>query len=117
MDEIARNDEHLLWKIKGLVGKLTFALLKRFSCTEKKGPNDSSFLKSANEAFSHELLEAQLKVLFLRKTAFCGTKALSFSIKFIKECVIIGNLPIMEILKPYVDNILYDTAMPILCPS
>ena len=50
--------------------------------------------------------------MFQRKDKFVGSKTLSFAIKFIAASTKKANT--MEKLKPYVENILYDTVIPIM---
>lgn len=47
-----------------------------------------------------------------KKTGHVGSKALSFAIKFISNST--KQQGTMEKLKPFVENILYDTIIPIL---
>jgi len=57
-------------------------------------------------------MESHLQQLLARKTNFVGSKALSFSIKFLSNCT--KQEHTMEKLKPFVENIMYDTIIPIL---
>jgi len=47
-----------------------------------------------------------------RKTNFVGSKALNYAIKFVSISTKRQNT--MEKLKPYVENLLYDTVIPIM---
>ena len=62
--------------------------------------------------YSIPLLESHLQLMFQRKEKFVGSKALSFAIKYISGSTKKENT--MEKLKPYVENILYDTVIPIM---
>jgi len=58
------------------------------------------------------LLESHLQLVFKRKTCFVGSKALNFAIKFVSACT---KLPeAMVKLKPFVENLLYETIIPIM---
>lgn len=57
-------------------------------------------------------MESHLQQLLSRKSNFVGSKALSFNIKFISTCTKHDHT--MEKLKPFVENILFDTIVPIL---
>jgi len=50
--------------------------------------------------------------MFSRKTQFVGSKCLNFNIKFVSTCIKIPQT--MATLKPYIENILYETAIPIM---
>ena len=61
------------------------------------------------------LLESHLQLIFKRKTNFIGSKTLNHVIKFVTcSCKIERT---MNKLKPYIDNILYETAIPIMLVS
>jgi hypothetical protein len=50
--------------------------------------------------------------MFKRKTNFVGSKTLNFNIKYVTSAT---KLPrTMEKLKPFIENILYETIMPIM---
>lgn len=71
-----------------------------------------SFSNNFNLNYSIPLMESHLDQLLSRKSFFVGSKALSFSIKFLSNCTKLPNT--MEKLKGYVENILFDTIVPIL---
>lgn len=58
------------------------------------------------------LLESHLQLLFKRKTEFVGTKTVSFAIKFINYAMKVERT--MNNLKPFINNILYEIAIPIM---
>ena len=61
------------------------------------------------------LLESHLQLIFRKKTNFVGSKTLNFVIKFVTcSCKIERT---MNKLKPFIDNILYETAIPIMLIS
>jgi len=61
------------------------------------------------------LLESHLKIMFDRHSKFVGSKCLNFVIKYISAATKIKST--MERLKPYVENILYQTVIPIMMVS
>jgi hypothetical protein len=61
------------------------------------------------------LLESHLQLVFKRKTHFVGSKALNFAIKFVSLCTKYPQT--MEKLKPFVENLLYETIIPIMLIS
>ena len=62
--------------------------------------------------FSVPLLESKMQILFQRKDSFVGSKCLKYTIKYIVGCTKIDKP--MEMLKPYVERILFHTIMPIM---
>ncbi len=64
------------------------------------------------ENFSHGMLLSAISLLLKCKSEFVGNAALNFSIKYIQYAV---KIPFtMEVLKPYVENILFETVVPIM---
>lgn len=70
------------------------------------------FSKSFHSQFSEMMLESHLQLMFKRKTGFVGSKTLNFNIKYVTSATKLQNT--MNILKPFIDNILYETIMPIM---
>jgi hypothetical protein len=50
--------------------------------------------------------------MFKRKTGFVGSKTLNFNIKYVSSATKLQNT--MDKLKPFIENILYETIMPIM---
>jgi hypothetical protein len=50
--------------------------------------------------------------MFKRKNGFVGSKTLNFNIKYVSSATKLQNT--MEKLKPFIENILYETIMPIM---
>lgn len=50
--------------------------------------------------------------MFKRKSGFVGSKTLNFNIKYVSSSTKLANT--MEKLKPFIENILYETIMPIM---
>jgi hypothetical protein len=113
-EEVVSKNKSIQWKIKGLVGKLTYRIFVKYG--NPKIVADDVLIKSFSNNFSFKyslaLLESHLQLLLSRKTNFVGSKALSFAIKFISNST--KQAQTMEKLKPYVENILFDTVIPIM---
>lgn len=58
------------------------------------------------------LLESHLQLIFKRKNVFVGSKCLNFAIKFVSFCTKVESS--MEKLKPFIENLLYETIIPIM---
>ena len=58
------------------------------------------------------LLESHLQLMFKRKTGFVGSKTLNFNIKFVTASTKLQKT--MDKLKPFIENILYETIIPIM---
>jgi len=112
--EIVNRDKSIFWKIKGITAKTTYRMFIKYADPGKV--EDKLHIKTFSNNFSLKysipLLESHLQILFQRKTHHVGSKALNFAIKFISASTRMQNT--MEKLKPYVENILYDTVIPIM---
>lgn len=64
------------------------------------------------DTYAELLLESHLTLLFKRKTEFVGTKCVSFCIKFVTYSMKVDKT--LEKLKPFIEKILYETAIPIM---
>ena len=53
--------------------------------------------------------------MFARKQSFVGSKCLNFNIKTVTCCIKIPRT--LEVLKPYIENIMYETVIPIMMVS
>ena len=113
-NEIQQRDKHIFWKIKGVTANLTYRIVVKYG--NPSIVEDTTLIKSFANNFSFKynipLLESHLQLLFSRKSMHVGSKALNFSIKFISASTKLDNT--MEKMKPFVENILYDTIVPIL---
>ncbi len=71
------------------------------------------------ETLAPKLLESHLGLLFKRKTNFVGSRALDYSIKFVENACRIPCLMTSPqlLLQPYIDNILFETAVPVIIVS
>lgn len=62
------------------------------------------------------LIESHLGLVFKKKTHFVGSQCLHYAIRFIQYSM---RLPILmgQYIEPYVENILFETAVPIILVS
>jgi len=58
------------------------------------------------------MLESHLQLMFKRKTGFVGSKTLNFNIKYVTSATKLNRT--MDKLKPFIENIIYETIMPIM---
>jgi len=113
-DEICRRDKSIFWKIKGITAKITYRIFVKYgnpSLVEDKVLT-KTFSNSFSLKYSIPLLESHLQLVLSRKDKFVGSKCLNQALKFISASTKQSNT--MEKLKPYVENILYDTIIPIM---
>mmetsp|Transcript_29520 Transcript_29520/g.44887 ORF Transcript_29520/g.44887 Transcript_29520/m.44887 type:complete len:666 (+) Transcript_29520:641-2638(+) len=112
--EVQRRDKTIFWKIKGLTAKITYRIFVKYGdpVIVQNKVLIKSFSNNFSLNYSIPLFESHLQLLFQRKTNFVGSKCLNFNIKFIAKCSQLSNT--MEKLKPFVENILYDTIIPIM---
>ena len=73
------------------------------------------FHKYFQETFSQRILEVHLNLMFARKQSFIGSKCLNFNIKTVTCCIKIPRT--LEVVKPYIENIMYETVIPIMMVS
>lgn len=114
VQEIERRDQEVFWKLKGLTSALTFRILAKYG-NPVLVPDEGaarSFSAHFCSNYAVPLLESQLQILFSKKESFVGSKALNFSFEYVSAATRIAAT--MEVLKPYVDNLLYDTLVPML---
>jgi hypothetical protein len=113
-EEIHRRNKSIFWKIKGITSKLTYRIMIKYgdpSIVEDK-VLIKSFANNFSVKYAMPLLESHLQIVLARKNTFQGSKALSFAIKFLSNCT--KREATMEKLKPFVENLLFDTIVPIL---
>jgi hypothetical protein len=70
------------------------------------------FSKHFQATFAEPLLESHLNLLFSRSTNFVGSKCLNFCIKYVSASTKIERT--MTKLKPLMNQILYETVLPIM---
>jgi importin-7 len=113
-EEIVKRDKSIFWKIKGIAAKITYRIFVKYGnpATVEEKVAIQTFSSNFALNFSIPLLESHLQLMFERKDKFVGSKALSFCIKFTSAATKQENT--MDKLKPFVENILYDTVIPIM---
>jgi hypothetical protein len=114
VDEIQRRDKSIFWKIKGITAKITYRIFVKYgnpSMVEDVVVT-KAFSNSFSLKYSIPLLESHLQLVLSRKEKLVGSKCLNQALKFISASTKQSNT--MEKLKPYVENILYDTIIPIM---
>ena len=105
------------WKIKGIAAKLTYRLFLKYgggSRTGKSAPTDFNQAFSLNfvESLIPPLLDSHLQIVFKKKTHFVGSIALNYALQFL---CIATKIPLtMSIMEPYIENILFETTVPII---
>lgn len=58
------------------------------------------------------LLDSHLTLVFKRKSHYVGSRALIYSLRFLTKAV---TIPLaMNILQPYLENLLFETTVPII---
>jgi hypothetical protein len=112
MTVIEERDKHIQWKLKGIATQTTYRMFSKYGnskfCDDKYVDFSNFFFNTCGIP----LLESHLQLVFKRKTHFVGSKTLNFAIKFVSACT---KLPkTMEKLTPFVENLLYETIIPIM---
>lgn len=100
------------WKIKGMAAKITYRIFSKYGNPAYAKDEYKEFQTYFQKTFSETLLESHLTLMFARKTKFVGSKCLNFNIKFVSACVKIPQT--MDKLRPFIENIMYETAIPIM---
>ena len=95
-----------------MAAKITYRIFSKDANPVYSKDEYKQFIDYFSNAFSAQLLETHLTLMFARKTSFVGSKCLNFNIKFVSASV---KIPMtMAILKPFIESILYETAIPIM---
>jgi hypothetical protein len=69
MDEIARRDKSIQWKIKGMSAKITYRIFSKYGNINYNNNDEyKDFKKYFIDSFSESLLESHLTLMFSRKT-------------------------------------------------
>jgi hypothetical protein len=96
-----------------MAGRITYRTWSKYGNPDLiEGKELGEFSKRFIEKHGINLLEAQLKNLLNVKTQFIGNKSLTWSIKFIMSSI--KKEITMEKLKSFMDQIMYDTILPIV---
>ena len=112
METIAKRDKSIHWKIKGIAAKCTYRLFSKYGKTTVCEKADKPFVQIFLSKFAEPLLESHLGLMFRRKTHFVGSKCLNFVIKYVTYASKVDKT--MEVLKPFIENILYETVIPLM---
>lgn len=112
MEEVQKRDKAIQWKIKGMAAKITYRIFSKYGNPAYVKDEFKDFQTYFQSTFSEQLLESHLTLMFNRKTQFVGSKCLNFNIKMVSSSVKIPQT--MNKLKPYIENIMYETAIPIM---
>ena len=102
----------MIWKIKAIVGRITYRMFSKYGKTKFVEEEFRAFSEKLIDTYAESLLESHLTLLFKRKTEFVGTKCVSFCIKFVTYSMKVEKT--MEKLKPFIESILYESAIPIM---
>ena len=117
IDEIVSRDKNIRWKLKAQAARTTFRLFSKFAQT-KYVENDETELAwhtYFQTSFAEMLCESHLQLMFKRKTHFVGSKTLNFVIKLVSSATKIKLT--MDKMLPFMNNILYETAVPLMLIS
>jgi importin-7 len=99
-----------------MASKITYRLFCRYGNPDTTmGTKLEQFGQYFQSKFNQQFLGRHLTMMLERKSSFVGTKCLNFNMRYV--CYAIKIKPLMAVLKPYIDNILYETAIPIMLPS
>lgn len=95
-----------------MAAKITYRLFSKYGNIIYNKDEFADFNKYFIDNFAENLLESHLQLMFSRKTQFVGSKCLNFNIKFVSSSIKIPKT--MAKLKPFIENIMYETAIPIM---
>lgn len=112
MEEIEKRDSHIIWKIKGIATKTTYRIFAKYGNPKFVDKKFEAFSQRFYNDFSGPLLESHLQIVFRRKTHFVGSKTLNFAIKYLSSSTKLEKT--MALLKPFAENLLYETIIPIM---
>lgn len=112
MEEIESRDKNIRWKIKYIATKTTYRIMSKYGNPSFADDKDKNLSNYFLDTFAIPLLESHLQLVFKRKTHFVGSQALNYAIKYVQSSI--RQEKTMTILKPFVENILYETIVPIM---
>lgn len=114
-EDIAVRDKSIQWKIKAQAARITFRLFSKYTSTKYLQGDELAWNKSFLEQYAETLCESHLQIMFKRKTNFVGSKTLNYVIKLVTSATKVKKT--MDRLIPFIDNILYETAIPLMLTS
>lgn len=112
METIESRDKHIRWKIKAMATKTTYRIFSKYGNPAFVDEKHLTFSNYFLDKCAIPLLESHLQLVFKRKTNFIGSKTLNYAIKFVSSSV--KQEKTMNILRPFVENLLYETIIPIM---
>jgi hypothetical protein len=115
MDEIEVRDKHIQWKIKHVACKITYRMFTKYGNPKHVKDELLIFSNRFLEVFAIPLLESHLQLVFKRKQNFVGSKALNFALKYVSAATKMEKT--MDLLRPFVENLLFETVIPIMLIS
>lgn len=115
MDQIEARDKHIQWKIKAMACKITYRMFTKYGNPKTVNEAFEIFSQRFLEAMAVPLLESHLQLVFKRKQNFVGSKALNFALKYVSSST--KQEKTMDVLRPFVENLLYETVIPIMLIS
>ena len=110
--EIQKREKLFIWKLKGVSAEICEKLFMKYGNSQFCSPTEKEFSNFFNKTYSVPLLQSCLSLMFRKKTHFVGAKALNFSLKFVENASHIKAT--QDELFGLVDNILYESVVPII---
>jgi hypothetical protein len=115
MTKVAEIEKRIEWKIKGLAAKFSYRLFTKYGSirnVDASSDFETAFKHSYLNNMMPMLVDSHLTLVFQRKSHFVGTQALIYSLRFLTKAV---TVPLaMNIMQPYLENMLFETAVPII---
>ena len=112
MGEVEARDRSAHWKIKAIAAKITYRLFQKYGNPQAVEDELVDFSKYFKDTFAVALLESHLQLVFRRKQAFVGTGALNYALRFVSQATKMPTT--MHALRPFVENLLFETLVPVL---
>jgi len=112
MGEIEARDKSTHWKIKSIAAKITYRVFHKYGNPQAVEEEYVDFSKYFKDTFAIALLESHLQIVFKRKNFFVGTSALNYALRFVNQATRLATT--MSVLKPFVENLLFETVVPIM---
>ena len=107
------RQNHIVWKTKGAAARVTEKLYHKYGNPQLLVDETlMDFAKTFKENFALPLLESHINTVFRTKTHFVGAKALNNSISYLSQATKQANT--MTEMKPFIDNLLYETIVPMM---
>jgi hypothetical protein len=107
IEDIIERDSTIQWKIKAQAARITFRLFSRYSNPgfSNGDKEEKAWCEYFQAEFSETLCESHL----------IGSKTLNFVIKLVTAATKINRT--MSKMLPFIDNILYETVIPLMLTS